>query len=154
MSSPNIDVISDDPDAPGIADLVRGAASFGDIITRDRFSRAHLVAAGQVGGDAEALINSQMLAAAVDALAQSYDYLVIDAGAQSETALAPIVAMAPRAVLVGGRGGRQCAQGACRSAAVRRLCGGHGIDRPAAAARSCRDPIHGGMMATRRRWRA
>ena len=48
-SSPNVDVISDEPNAPGIADLVRGTASFGDIITRDRFSRLHLVAAGQVG---------------------------------------------------------------------------------------------------------
>jgi succinoglycan biosynthesis transport protein ExoP len=102
LSSPNVNVISEDPHAPGIADLVHGAASFGDIITRDRFSRAHLVAAGPVGGDADALINSQMLSAAVGALAQSYDYLVIDAGAQSETVLAPIVAMAPRAVLVGG----------------------------------------------------
>ena len=102
LSSPNIDVISDDPSAPGIADLVRGAASFGDIITRDRFSRAHLVAAGRIEGDPNALLASHMLSAAVDALAQSYDYLVIDAGAQSETPLSPIVPIAPRAVLVGG----------------------------------------------------
>jgi uncharacterized protein involved in exopolysaccharide biosynthesis len=102
LTSPNIEVISDDPQAPGIADLVRGAASFGDIITRDRLSRVHLVAAGRIEGDPNALIGSHMLAAAVDALAQSYDYLVIDAGAQSELALAPVVPIAPRAVLVGG----------------------------------------------------
>ena len=102
FASPNIDVISNDPNAPGIADLVRGMASFGDIITRDRLSQAHLVAAGQVGGDADGLMSSQMLPAAVGALAQSYDCLVIDAGSQTETALAPIVAMAPNAVLVGG----------------------------------------------------
>jgi len=100
--SPNIDVISDDPVAPGMAELVRGTASFGDIITRDRSSRAHLVTAGQVGGDAAHLLNSQMLWAAVGALAQSYDYLVLDAGAQSATTLAPIAASAPYAVLVGG----------------------------------------------------
>jgi Mrp family chromosome partitioning ATPase len=102
LGSPNIDVISDDPSAPGIAELVRGAASFGDIITRDRVSRAHLVGAGQVGNDASGLLSSQMLWAAIGALAQSYDHLVIDAGAQSDTALEPIAATAPYAVLVGG----------------------------------------------------
>jgi Mrp family chromosome partitioning ATPase len=102
LGSPNIDVISNDPAAPGIADLVHGTASFGDIITRDRASRAHVVAAGQVGNDAAGLVRSQMLWAAVGALAQSYDYLVIDAGAQSETAVEPIIAAAPFAVLVGG----------------------------------------------------
>ena len=89
FDSPNIDVISNDPSAPGIAELVRGAASFGDIITRDEFSRVHLVAAGQVGGDAGALLRvPRCLLSAVDALAQSYDYLVVDAGAQSEIAIA------------------------------------------------------------------
>jgi uncharacterized protein involved in exopolysaccharide biosynthesis/Mrp family chromosome partitioning ATPase len=100
--SPNIDVISNDPQAPGIADLVHGVASFGDIITRDAATRLHLVAAGQVGNDAAGLIQSQMLWAAIGALAQSYDYLVIDAGAQSGTAVAPIAKAAPFAVLVGG----------------------------------------------------
>ena len=43
-----------------------------------------------------------MLWAAIGALKQSYDHLVIDAGAQSEIALAPVAAAAPYAVLVGG----------------------------------------------------
>jgi Mrp family chromosome partitioning ATPase len=102
FGSPNIDVISNDPAAPGIAELVRGPASFGDVITRDRGSRAHLVTAGQVGGDAAGLLQSQMLWAAIGALSQSYDYLVLDAGAQSEIALASVAATAPYAVLVGG----------------------------------------------------
>jgi Mrp family chromosome partitioning ATPase len=102
FASPNIDVISNDPAAPGMAELVRGQASFGDVITRDRGSRAHLVTAGQVGGDAATLLQSQMLWAAVGALSQSYDYLVLDAGAQSEIALASVAATAPYAVLVGG----------------------------------------------------
>jgi Mrp family chromosome partitioning ATPase len=100
--APNIEVISEEPAAPGIADLVRGVASFNDIITRDRSSRLHLVAAGKVGADADDLIGSPMLASAVGALAQGYDHLVIDAGAPSEAALASIVAIAPQAVLVGG----------------------------------------------------
>ena len=100
VASPNVDVISDQPTAPGIADLVRGAASFGDIITKDRASHLHLVAVGQ--GGANDLLSSPMLSAAVGALAQSYDHLVIDAGAQPETSLAAIVTMAPHALLVGG----------------------------------------------------
>jgi len=102
FGAPNIAIISEDQEAPGIAELFRGAAAFGDIITRDRSSRLHLVGAGQVGADAEKLIDAPLLSAAVDALAQSYDHVVIDVGVPSEAALAPIVAMAPRAVLVGG----------------------------------------------------
>ena len=102
FASPNLDVISSDPAAPGIADLVRGAASFSDVITKDQFSRAHVVAAGRVEGDMNALLATHMLASALDALAQSYDYLVVDAGAQSEVAIEPIVRAASRAVLVAG----------------------------------------------------
>jgi uncharacterized protein involved in exopolysaccharide biosynthesis/Mrp family chromosome partitioning ATPase len=102
FGSPNLDVISTEPGAPGLAELVRGEASFGDIITLDRDSRVHVVAAGQIGDQAAHLLNSQMLWAALDALAQSYDYLVIDCGSQSETTLAPIAMVAPYAVLVGG----------------------------------------------------
>jgi succinoglycan biosynthesis transport protein ExoP len=102
IGSPNIDVISNDPSAPGIADMVRGTASFGDIITRDRASRLHLVATGQVGNDIDNIVVSQMLWAALDALAQSYDYLVIDAGSKTEAALAQLAACAPCAVLIGG----------------------------------------------------
>jgi MinD-like ATPase involved in chromosome partitioning or flagellar assembly len=100
FNAPNIDVFSNDPSAPGIADLARGAASFSDIITRDKLSRVHLVSAGSVEGDAGALLESYMLLSAVDALGQSYDYLVIDAGSQSDTAVAPIAQLAGRAVLV------------------------------------------------------
>ena len=135
FASPNIDVISNDPAAPGIAELVRGAASFGDIITRDNVSRLHLVAAGQIGNDAECIFVSQMLWAAIGALAQSYDHLVIDAGAQSETALPPIAQVAPWAVLVGGvttaAPALQALSGGTRGGRLRR---GVGADRPAAGA--------------------
>ena len=39
FNSPNVEVISNDPSAPGMAELVRGQASFEDVITRDRGSR-------------------------------------------------------------------------------------------------------------------
>ncbi len=102
FASPNIDVISSIPDAPGIADLVRGAASFGDIITRDRYSRLHLVATGTLDGDAARLMESHMLQSAIEALAQSYNHLVIDAGAQTGLSLESASRMATRAVLVAG----------------------------------------------------
>ena len=102
FNSPNIDVFSNDPSAPGIADLARGAASFSDIITRDKHSRVHLVAAGQIEGDAAELLESYVLLSAVDALGQSYEYLVIDAGSQSDIAIGPIAQLAARAVLVAG----------------------------------------------------
>jgi MinD-like ATPase involved in chromosome partitioning or flagellar assembly len=109
LASPNIDVISREPGAPGIADLVRGASSFGDIITRDQYSRVHVVAAGRIEGEPDALLASEMLPAAIDALAQSYDYVVIDGGSFSDT-LPLLVPMAPRAVLVGGDGAADALQ--------------------------------------------
>ena len=42
VTSPNL---SSDPAAPGLSELVQGAATFGQIITRDRYSRAHLIMA-------------------------------------------------------------------------------------------------------------
>ena len=47
FSHPNLAAVAIDPGAPGIADLVRGGASFGAIITRDRDSRVHIVPAGR-----------------------------------------------------------------------------------------------------------
>ena len=81
FSTPNLSVISTDPNAPGIAELVHGTASFGDVITRDQYSRVHLVAAGNVGGDVATLASSPMLATVIEALAHSYDHVVIDTGA-------------------------------------------------------------------------
>lgn len=102
FNSPNLDVISSDPTAPGLANLVRGEASFSGIITRDTGSRAHVVTAGRIEGDPHALITSHMLAAALDALAQSYDYFIVDAGALPELAMAPVVRVAPYALLMTG----------------------------------------------------
>lgn len=102
VASPNLDVISADPSAPGLAELIRGQASFGDIITKDRSSRLHLVSTGQIGRDTDGILGSHMLAPAIDALAQSYDYLVIDAGDASSAAVAVAAQVAPRAILVAG----------------------------------------------------
>ncbi len=100
LRAPNVSVISTDPQAPGIAELVRGQASFGDIITRDRFSRLHLVAVGEAGSDGPAIIVSQRLGATLDALAHAYDHVVVDAGALPDAAIERLAQLAPRALLV------------------------------------------------------
>jgi succinoglycan biosynthesis transport protein ExoP len=100
LGAPNLDVISLDRNAPGIADLVRGTASFGQIITRDRFSRVHLVALGRLDGETRAMLSSERLIGAVDALARTYDHVVIDGGAVPELAAEAVAQLAPRAVLV------------------------------------------------------
>src|SRR5262249_11562448 len=51
VGAPNLAAISDDPQAPGLAEVIRGTASFGDALTRDKLSRVHLVGAGRIGTD-------------------------------------------------------------------------------------------------------
>ncbi|HEY6022726.1 MAG TPA: exopolysaccharide transport family protein, partial [Pseudolabrys sp.] len=94
FASPNLSVISTDPSAPGIAELTRGTASFGDIITRDQYSRVHLVAAGNVGSDAATLSSSPMLATTIEALAHNYEHVVIDIGSASDVAAEHFVRLA------------------------------------------------------------
>ncbi|MGV3635017.1 MAG: lipopolysaccharide biosynthesis protein, partial [Pseudorhodoplanes sp.] len=100
LNAPNLSVVSIDPQAPGFAELARGTASFGDIITRDKFSRIHLVSTGQVTGDASAILASPRLRITLEALARAYDHLVIDGGAVAETSAPFFAGIAPRAVLV------------------------------------------------------
>jgi Mrp family chromosome partitioning ATPase len=100
FGAPNLSVISTDPNAPGIAELVRGTAGFGDIITRDQYSQVHLVATGAVGVDGPALAASPMLGTVVEALAQSYDHVVVDAGSAADGAVERFAGLAQRAVLV------------------------------------------------------
>jgi tyrosine-protein kinase Etk/Wzc len=82
-SSPDIAAISVDPNAPGLAELMLGQTSFGQIITRDRLSRIHLVGAGRPGSD-RSLLQSPRLGLAIDALLGVYDRVVLDAGAASD----------------------------------------------------------------------
>jgi uncharacterized protein involved in exopolysaccharide biosynthesis/Mrp family chromosome partitioning ATPase len=101
FSAPNLSVISTDPNAPGVAELVAGTASFGDIITRDQYSNVHLIATGNAGGQAAALASSPMLGTVVEALVQSYDHVVLDVGAATETPVERFAPLTKRAVLVG-----------------------------------------------------
>ena len=46
-ASQMMSAVSVDPNAPGLAELMQGEASFAQIITKDKLSRVHLVAAGR-----------------------------------------------------------------------------------------------------------
>jgi succinoglycan biosynthesis transport protein ExoP len=82
-SSPTILAISVDPSAPGLAELMKGEASFSQIITRDRLSRVHLVGAGRPGFDRTHL-QSPRVTLAIDALLRVYDHVLLDAGTASD----------------------------------------------------------------------
>jgi succinoglycan biosynthesis transport protein ExoP len=100
LAAPGLSIIADEPATPGIAELVAGSASFGQIITRDRYSRVHLIMAGGEPRDAAAIMGSERLAIAIEALARSYDHVILDAGAAGEARLDRLAQLAPRAVLV------------------------------------------------------
>jgi Mrp family chromosome partitioning ATPase len=110
FGAPNLSVISTDPNAPGIAELVRGTASFGDIVTKDQYSNVHLVATGAVGNDAAALTASPMLATVIEALVQTYNHVVIDAGSAADVAVERFGPLATRAVLVAADPANSAAQ--------------------------------------------
>jgi succinoglycan biosynthesis transport protein ExoP len=82
-ASPTISAVSVDPNAPGLAELMLGEASFSQVITKDRLSRVHLVSSGRPGSD-RALLQSPRLALAIDALLRVYDHVLLDAGTASD----------------------------------------------------------------------
>ena len=117
LGAPNFAAISTDPQAPGVAEVVRGMASFGDVITRDKLSRVHLIGAGRIGADG---VDDPRLAAPrrcwSRALARTYDHVIIDAGAApSKPPVERLYRLAPRAVLVATDQVRRRNQGGARA---------------------------------------
>lgn len=98
--NPSLSAISSDPRAPGLVDMISGACTFGDTITRDKLSRLHLVSGGATASEMIMMLTSPQFSAAVEALARSYDFFVIDAGTAPEAMIGRIAAMAPRAMLI------------------------------------------------------
>jgi polysaccharide biosynthesis transport protein len=74
--------ISNDPAAPGLAELASGAVSFADIITRDIASNLNLIASGR-GGTRGALLAATGITRHFSALAKAYPHVVVDAGVLS-----------------------------------------------------------------------
>jgi tyrosine-protein kinase Etk/Wzc len=97
-SSPTMAAVSVDPNAPGLAELMQGEASFSQVITRDRLSRVQFVNAGRAGFD-RSLLQSPRLTLAIDALLRVYDHVLLDAGAASDLP-AELLTSGARAVVV------------------------------------------------------
>ncbi|HZL29512.1 MAG TPA: exopolysaccharide transport family protein [Pseudolabrys sp.] len=113
FGAPNLSVISTDPNAPGLAELARGAATFGDIVTRDQFSNVHVVAAGNIGADGLMLASSPMMQTAIEALTQSYGHVVIDIGSVADVPVERFAALAQKTVLVASDPVEAASKNAC-----------------------------------------
>lgn len=101
LSAPALAAWAVDANAPGLTQLVRGAASIGQAITRDQGSNVHIVPAGPIDGDeADAVLRSDRLRMALDALAYAYDYLVMDVGEATDVTLKRVINRATVGVLV------------------------------------------------------
>jgi uncharacterized protein involved in exopolysaccharide biosynthesis/Mrp family chromosome partitioning ATPase len=100
LDAPNLAVISTDPAAPGIADVVDGSAEVADVIMKDQMSLAHIIAAGQDIPSSAAVLNSPRLAITIEALAHSYDHIIIDGGAAPDMPADAFAQLAQTGVLV------------------------------------------------------
>jgi uncharacterized protein involved in exopolysaccharide biosynthesis len=74
---------------PGFADLLSGAASFAQVIFRDRRSRAHFIAAGLGHVPPSSGIDADRLGIILAALDHTYDHVVIDCPDRLVAAFAP-----------------------------------------------------------------
>ncbi len=92
--------ISNEPSASGLAELACGTASFGTIITKDKLSPLHLISAGQAPVERIGLLAAPGMVKNFNALARSYDHVVIDAGVATGPEIERIAEVAPHAILV------------------------------------------------------
>ena len=97
-ASPELRAVSNDPAAPGLAELMLGEASFGQVITKDRMSAVHMVSMGRSGAD-RALLQSPRLTMALDALLRVYDHVLLDAGTAADLPAGLLTSQA-RAVVI------------------------------------------------------
>ncbi len=96
--SGRFDVVLTTRDPIGLGELLTGQAMFGQVIHRDRGSRLHIVPSGAVAvplGDV-----AETLAITLDALAQGYEIVLVDAGSV-ESAIGRAAAAADAVLLVG-----------------------------------------------------
>ncbi len=74
------ELMAEDPNAPGVTDLLCGAAAFGDTIHGDRYSDAHLIPQG-TSDVRQAMRGADRLSLLLDALVSAYDLVVVECGA-------------------------------------------------------------------------
>lgn len=104
--------ISKDPSADGLAELARGTASFGSVITKDRLSPLHLIAGGRVPVERTDLLAAPGMVRNFNALARGYDHVVIDAGAVAGPEVERIAEIAHAAIVVADPAGDAAATSA------------------------------------------
>lgn len=97
---PELPGIVADAQARGVTDLVAGKASFGDVIGRDRLSRAHIIPHGGAEADIATVVESKRFLTMINALRRTYDHVIIDAGLIAKAPVEKMVNFLSRAVLV------------------------------------------------------
>jgi polysaccharide biosynthesis transport protein len=97
----------------GLAEVVGGAASFGQVIRRDKESRVHLVAFGRSDFGIDTILNSRRFQTMIEALAKAYDHVIIDAGDLGTGSLR-LAVMAPRGIVIASPDAQREAASACR----------------------------------------
>jgi hypothetical protein len=102
-----------EPHSAGLADVVRGAASFGQVIRRDKQSRLHLVGYGWPDLGIDAILGSRRFTTMIEALAKAYDQVLIDAGGFDSGTLR-LAAVAPRGVVIASQDSLKEAESASR----------------------------------------
>ncbi|NLS03141.1 chain-length determining protein [Rhizobium sp. P32RR-XVIII] len=74
------ELMAEDQDAPGVTDLLCGAAAFGDTIHGDRYTDAHLIPQG-TSDVRKAMRGAHRLSLLLDALVSAYDLVIVECGA-------------------------------------------------------------------------
>jgi Mrp family chromosome partitioning ATPase len=97
--APVLDAVALRPHMPGLSDVVRGRASLGEVLGKDRLSRLHLVRFGLSDVSLSTLVGSGRFTVMMEALARAYDHVVIDAGRLGDHGLR-LAAVAPRCVVI------------------------------------------------------
>jgi len=98
-----VDLASDgDRDRAGFSELLAGEAMFSDIITREPDSRLHEIAPGRAGR-AAVLAASDIVDVALDALCETYDWVLVAASTTDDAeTLAPLLGRAQGALVMAG----------------------------------------------------
>ncbi|KFC75020.1 Succinoglycan transport protein [Bosea sp. LC85] len=99
-----VDLASDDdePEELGFSELLAGEAQFSEIIMREPGSRLHRISAGRAGRRA-VLAAPDIVEVALDALCETYDWVLVSAASGDESAvLAPLVGRAQGVFVMAG----------------------------------------------------
>ena len=97
--SPVLEAVSASPNMPGLTDVVRETASFGQVIGKDKLSNVHLIHHGRADLPFSDLVNAQLVKVMMEALARAYTHVIVDAGHLGVDCFR-LAALTPRCVLI------------------------------------------------------